>query len=161
MRPDFRREYQVAWAHAEAARLQESFGEAIVVETHVIGGVFSRGERVMTISDPGGRGIAGAICLTDRSDEGSLWTAELFPILGDDDEDIPPTKSIQSVTLQMRYNMCVHATHDRVIGKSSGVDGIPDFAQGVTGLLTGSVVVQRRHSFGWGQRIDAYARVSA
>jgi hypothetical protein len=161
MKPDFRREYQAAWAHAEAARLRESFGEAIVVETHLAGGVFSRGERVMTISDPGGRGIAGAVCLTDRSDEGSLWTAELFPILGDDDEHIPPTKSIQGITLQMRYNMCVHATHDRIIGKLSGVDGIPDFAQGVTRLLTGSVMVQRRHSFGWGQRIDAYARVSA
>jgi hypothetical protein len=161
MRPDFRCEYQVAWAHAEAVRLREAFGEAINVEMHIIGGVFTRGERVMTISDPGGRGVAGAVCLTDRSDEGSLWTAELFPALGDDDLPVPATKSIQSVTLQMRYNMCVHATHDRIIGKPSGADGNPDLAQGVARLLTGSAVVQHRHSLGRGQRIDAYASVSA
>jgi len=72
--------------------------EAIAVELHVLGGVFTRGERVFTISDPGGRGIPGAVCLTSRSEEGSLWTAELFPILGPDLEHMPPTKSIQSVT---------------------------------------------------------------
>jgi len=161
MRPDFRREYQVAWALAEASRLREGFGEAIAVELHVLGGVFTRGERVFTISDPGGRGIPGAVCLTSRSEEGSLWTAELFPILGPDLEHMPPTKSIQSVTLQMRYNTCVHATHDRIIGKPSGEDGIPDFAQGVTTLLTGKLMVQHRHSLGWGKKVDAYAKVSA
>ncbi|MBN2177719.1 MAG: hypothetical protein JW722_08735 [Demequinaceae bacterium] len=161
MRPDFRREYQIDWVHAEAERLRESFGEAIEVETHVLGGVFTCGERVMTISDPGGRGIGGAICLTDRSEEGSLWTAELFPIPEDGMEHVPPTRSIQTVTLQMRYNRCVHATHNRVIGKTSGADGAPDFMQGVTRLLTGSVFLQRRHSLSRGQRVEAYAKASA
>jgi len=161
VRPDFRREYQIDWTNAEAARLRESFGEAIHVETHVLGGTFTRGERVMTISDPGGRGIAGAVCLTNRSDEGSLWTVELIPIIGDDDTHVPSSRSIQSVTLQMRYNTCVHATHDRIVGKPSGEDGNPDLAQGVAKLLTGRAVIQRKHSLGWGQRIDAYTRVSA
>ncbi|MCJ7827115.1 MAG: hypothetical protein MUP36_02605 [Demequinaceae bacterium] len=161
MRPDFRREYQIDWVHAEAERLRESFGDAIEVEAHVIGGVFTRGERVMTVSDPGGRGVAGAVCLTDRSEEGSLWTVELFPIPEDDLEHVPPTKSIQTLTLQMRYNRCVHATHNRIIGKASGAEGNPDFAQGVTRLLTGGISLQRRHSLSRGQRAEAYAKVSA
>ena len=161
MKPDFRREFQIDWTNAEAARLRESFGEAIQVETHILGGTFTRGERVMTISDPGGRGIAGAVCLTNRSDEGSLWTVKLLPIIGDDDAHIPSTKSIQSITLQMRYNTCVHATHDRSLGKPSGEDGNPDLAQGVVKLLTGRAAVQRKHSLGKSQRIDAYSRISA
>lgn len=159
MRPDFRQAYQIEWTNAEAARLRESFGEAILVETHILGGHFTRGDRVMTISDPGGRGVAGAVCLTSRSDEGSLWTVELLPIVGEG--DVPMTKSIQSVTLQMRYNTCVHATHNRVIGKPSGDDGNPDLAQGVALLLTGRAFIQRKHSLGRGQRIDAYAKTSA
>jgi len=160
MGPDFRRAYQIDWVQAEAGRLREYFGDSVIVEVHVLGGVLTRGERVMTISDPGGRGAAGAICLTDRSEEGSLWTAELFPVPDDESEHVPNTKSIQNVTLQMRYNRCVHATHNRIIGRPSGAEGRPDFAQGVSRLLEGSVVLQRRRSFGRGQRIEAYAMAS-
>lgn len=161
MRPDFRREYQIDWVHAEAARLRARFGSAIVVETHVLGGVFTRGERVMTISDPGGKGIAGAICLTDRSEEGSLWTAELFPVPEDSQEHVPPTKSVQTVTLQMRYNRCVHATRNPMLGKESGADGEPDFDSGASRLLAGAVFLQRRRSLGRGRRAAAYALISA
>jgi len=161
MRPDFRREYQIDWVHAEAERLRAHFGSAVTVETHVIGGVFTRGERVITISDPGGKGIGGAVCLTDRSEEGSLWRAELFPIPKDGQEHVPPTKGIQSVTLQMRYNRCVHATRDRIMGKASGEDGLPDFAPGVSKLLSGMVSLQRRRSLGRGQRVEAYTLASA
>jgi hypothetical protein len=161
MRPDFRREYQIDWVHAEAERLRAHFGSAITVETHIIGGVFTRGERVLTISDPGGKGIDGAVCLTDRSEEGSLWRAELFPIPQDGQEHVPTTKSIQSVTLQMRYNRCVYATRDRVMGKASGEDGLPDFAPGVSKLLAGMVFLQRRRSLGRGHRAEAYTLASA
>jgi hypothetical protein len=159
MRADFRREHQIAWAHAEAARLRESFGEAITVITHIIENAFTRGDRIITIEDPEGRGIPAAICVTEHSDEGSVWKAELFPVAGEDKDPVPPTKSIQHITLQMRYNMCVHATHDSVLGKASGDSGLPDFRDGVARLLNGEVVVHRKRSVGWGEKVPAYARI--
>lgn len=161
MRPDFRREYQIDWVHAEAARLRAYFGSTILVQAHVLGGVFTQGERVMTISDPGGKGVAGAVCLTDCSEEGSLWTAELFPVPTNSSELIPPTKSIQTVTLQMRYNRCVHATRNPILGKESGANGEPDFDRGMSKLLQGMVFLQRRRSLGRGHRAEAYALASA
>ncbi len=159
MRADFRREHQIAWAQAEAERLREAFGEAIEVVVNVVGDAFPRGERFITIQDPEGRGVPGAICVTERSEEGSLWRAELFPIAGEDDDHVPPTKSIQHVMLQMRYNMCVHATYDSAIGRASGASGQPDFREGVARLLNGDVVVHRRRTIGRGDKVQAYARI--
>jgi hypothetical protein len=160
MKPDFRREHQIVWAHAEAARLREAFGEAVNVIVHVVENALTRGDRIITIEDPEGRGVPGAICVTERSEEGSLWRAELFPVAGTDEDHVPSTKSIQHVMLQMRYNTCVHATHDSVIGKASGASGLPDFRDGVARLLNGEVVVHRRRSIGRGERAPVYARVT-
>ena len=157
MRADFRREHQIAWAQAEAGRLQGAYGAAVDVMLHIVDNVFTRGERVMTISDPGGVGAAAAVCLTGRSDEGSLWTAELIPVPQGDDGDIPPSRPIQEVALAMRYNTCVHATHGAHVGRPSGDGGRPDFAEGVERLIRGEVKVQRRRSF-VGDRPPAYAQ---
>ena len=161
MRADFRREHQIVWAHAEAERLGAAFGEAVEVIVHIIENAFTQGERVITVRDPEGRGISGAICLTHRSEEGSLWTAELYPVVDEDSEPVPPTRSIQSLTLQMRYNRCVHATYDRTIGQASGHEGSPDFGEGVGRLLRGEVTVHRRRSLGRGDAVPAYARIVA
>jgi hypothetical protein len=161
MRADFRREHQITWAHAEFARLRESFGDVVEMALHLVENSFTRGERLITIVDPEGRGIPGAICLTDRTEEGSLWRAELFPIERDDDIHVPTTKSIQHIVLQMRYNRCVHATYDSVIGRPSGDKGRPDFHDGVLRLLSGDIALHRRLPLGRADKVPSYARVDA
>lgn len=156
---DFRREHQVAWARCEAARLRSAFGSAIVVVEHAAHLEMARGDRLLTISDPGGQGVSCAVCVTDRSPEGSSWRIELRPIFGSDDADVPATRAIQQVQLQMRYNACVHATWDETVGPRSGEDGSPDLAEGVTTLLRGDFKVHRRGSIG-GTRSAQYASVS-
>jgi hypothetical protein len=156
---DFRREYQVAWARCEAARLRTAFGSAIVVVEHA-DPEMARGDRLLTISDPGGAGASCAVCVTDHSPEGSSWRIELRPIFGSDDADVPATRAIQHLRLQMRYNTCVHATWDETVGARSGEDGSPDLAEGVTTLLRGDFKVHRRGSIG-GTRSAQYALVPA
>ena len=157
---DFRREHQVAWARCEAARLRSTFGSAIVVVEHAASLEMARGDRLMTISDPGGKGASGAVCVTERSPEGSSWRIELRPIVGSDDADVPATRAIQRVQLQMRYNTSVHATWDETVGARSGEDGSPDLAEGVASLLRGDIKVHRRGSFG-GKRSTQYTSVPA
>jgi hypothetical protein len=161
MKPDFRREHQIAWAQAEAARLRDAFGEAVNVVLHIVENTFTRGDRIITIEDPEGRGISGAICVTDRSEEGSLWRAELLPITGADDDHVPSTRALQHVLLQMRYNRCVHATYDSAIGKASGESGVPDFGDGVARLLNGEIVMHRRLAVGRGDKVLPYARLQS
>jgi hypothetical protein len=157
---DFRREYQVAWARCEASRLRIAFGSAITIVEHASSLGMSRGDRLMTITDPGGAGIPCAVCITDHSPEGSSWRVELRPIAGADEVDVPDTRAIERVQLQMRYNTCVHATWDETMGAASGTDGRPDLAEGVTKLLQGDFKVRRRGEFG-GQRSTQYATFSA
>jgi hypothetical protein len=128
--------------------LRTAFGRAITVLEHAAASEASRGDRLLTIIDPGGRGVSCAVCVTDRSPEGSSWRIELRPIVPPDDADIPATRAIQHVDLQMRYNTCVHATWDETVGVRSGADGWPDLADGVTRLLHGEVKVHRRGSLG-------------
>ncbi|HEX7589753.1 MAG TPA: hypothetical protein VF362_02115 [Demequinaceae bacterium] len=156
---DFRREYQVAWARCEATRLRTAFGSSIVVVEHAHLEM-ARGDRLLTISDPGGKGASCAVCVTEHSPEGSSWRIELRPILGSDDADVPATRAIQHLRLQMRYNTCVHATWDETVGARSGEDGSPDLAKGVTTLLRGDFKVHRRGSIG-GTRSAQYASVLA
>ena len=145
---DFRREHQVEWARGEAARLRTAFGRAITVLEHAANLEMTRGDRLLTIVDPGGRGASCAVCVTEHSPEGSSWRIELRPIVPPDDTDVPATKAIQQVRLQMRYNTCVHATWDQTVGARSGADGWPDLAEGVTKVLHGDVKVHRRGSLG-------------
>jgi hypothetical protein len=156
---DFRREYQVAWARCEASRLRIAFGSAIAVVEHASHFEMSRGDRLMTITDPGGVGVPCAVCITDHSPEGSSWRVELRPIAGPDEVDVPETRAIQRVELQMRYNTCVHATWDATMGAASGTDGWPDLAEGVTKLLQGDFKVRRRGEI-IGQRSTQYATVA-
>jgi hypothetical protein len=157
---DFRREHQVEWARGEAARLQTAFGRAIAVVEHAANLEMTRGDRLLTIVDPGGLGASCAVCVTERSPEGSSWTVELRPVVEPDLADVPATKAIQHVHLQMRYNTCVHATWDQTVGARSGADGWPDLADGVTKLLHGDVKVRRRGSLG-GSRPARFASLSA
>ena len=157
---DFRREYQVTWARCEAARLRTTFGSAIVVVEHAAHLEMARGDRLLTISDPGGKGVSCAVCVTEHSPEGSSWRIELRPIFGSDDADVPATRALQHIRLQMRYNTCVHATWDQTVGARSGEDGSPDLAEGVTMLLRGDFKVHRRGSIG-GTRSAQYASVPA
>jgi hypothetical protein len=157
---DFRREYQVAWARCEAARLRTAFGSAIVVVEHAANLEMARGDRLLTISDPGGEGASCAVCVTEHSPEGSFWRIELRPVVGSDDADIPATRAIQHVQLQMRYNTCVHATWDETVGARSGEYGSPDLAEGVATLVRGDFKVHRRGSIG-GTRSAQYASVPA
>jgi hypothetical protein len=156
---DFRREYQVAWARREAARLRTTFGSAIVVVEHAQLEL-ARGARLLTISDPGGQGVSCAVCVTEHSPEGSSWRIELRPILDSDDADVPATRAIQHLRLQMRYNTCVHATWDETVGARSGEDGTPDLAEGVTTILRGDFKVHRRGGIG-GTRSAHYASLPA
>ena len=155
---DFRREHQVAWARAEAERLRVAYGEAITVLEHASSRELTRGDRLLTISDPGRRGVAAAVCVTQHSEEGSFWRVELRPIV-EDDVDVPPTKAVQQISLEMRYNTCVHATWDQTLGPRSGEDGWPDLAEGVGKIMQGDVRVHRRGSFG-GQRVPRYASLT-
>jgi hypothetical protein len=157
---DFRREYQVEWARSEAARLRTAFGRAITVLEHAAGLEMARGDRLLTIVDPGGRGLSCAVCVTEHSPEGSSWRVELRPIVERDDADVPATKAIQRVELQMRYNTCVHATWDETVGARSGADGWPDLADGVTKLLRGDFRIHRRGYIG-GTRSTRYASLTA
>ncbi len=157
---DFRREYQVAWARCEAARLRTTFGDSILVVEHAASPESARGDRLLTISDPGGKGASCAVCVTEHSPEGSSWSIELRPIFGPDDADVPATRALQHISLQMRYNTCVHTTWDATVGPRSGEDGSPDLAEGVTTLLRGDFKVHRRGFIG-GTRPAQYASVPA
>jgi hypothetical protein len=150
----------VEWARGEAARLRTAFGRAITVVEHAANLEMTRGDRLLTIVDPGGRGLSCAVCVTEHSPEGSCWRIELRPIVPSDDADVPATKAIQHVQLQMRYNTCVHATWDQKVGAPSGADGVPDLADGVTRLLHGDVKIHRRGSLG-GSRPAQYSSLSA
>ncbi len=155
---DFRREHQVAWARAEADRLRATFGEAITVIEHATTHELARGDRLMTIVDPGGRGMEGAICVTHHSDEGSFWRIELRPVT-DPTVDVPSTRPIEQVELEMRYNTCVHATWDQTLGSRSGQDGWPDLAEGVAKLIHGELRIHRRGSLN-SLRPERYASYS-
>jgi hypothetical protein len=155
MSVDFRREHQIAWSRDEATRLRVAFGDAIVVQEHASDRELARGERLMTILDPGGRGVEGAVCVTQHSEEGSFWRIELRPVV-DPKDDVPSTRAIQQLSLEMRYNMCVHATWDQTLGPRSGEDGWPDLADGVSKLIQGELRVHRRGSFG-AARPERYA----
>ncbi len=157
---DFRREHQVEWARCEAKRLRAAFGDAIKVSEHAANLELARGDRLMTITDPGGQGVACAVCVTDQSPEGSFWRVELRPIVEDDGPDVPPTKAIHHVDLQMRYNTCVHATWDETVGPRSGLDDRPDLADGIDTLLRGDFRVHRKGSLG-GTRSASYATALA
>jgi len=158
MSVDFRREHQVAWSRAEASRLRVAFGDTIDVIEHASDRELARGDRLMTIRDPGGIGMEGAVCVTQHSEEGSFWRVELRPIV-DPEEDVPATKAVQQIALEMRYNLCVHATWDQTLGPRSGEDGWPDLADGVSKLIEGAVRVHRRGSFG-GARPARYASLT-
>jgi len=156
---DFRREYQVEWARGEAARLRMSFGGVIAVLEHAANLEMARGDRLLTIVDPGGQGPSCAVCVTEHSPEGSCWRIELRPIVPPDDADVPATKAIQHVEFQMRYNTCVHATWDQTVGMRSGADGWPDLADGVSKLLHGDFRIHRRGYLG-GARSTQYSSLS-
>ncbi len=156
---DFRREHQVEWARSEAARLRTAFGRTIAVKEHAPQLEMTRGDRLLTISDPDGQGLSCAVCVTECSPEGSCWRIELRPIVEPDDTDVPTTRAIQRVNLQMRYNTCVHATSDETVGVRSGIDGLPDLADGVTRLLHGDFKVHRRGYIG-ATRSTPYASLS-
>lgn len=155
---DFRRENQAEWAKRERDRLVDTFGDLIAVELHVGATEFGRGERALTISDPDGVGLPVAVCFSERSDEGGFWRVDVLPI-DDDSVDVPRTRTLLQVALEMRYGKCVFATWDAAVGRASGEAGWPDTADGVVKALRGGVRVQRRLSVTASSPSKPYARL--
>ena len=140
MRVDFRREHQIAWSKAECQRLQATFGDLVDVTCHIVEDELSAGKRVMTVSDPGGSGLSAAVCIVDSSAEGMYWQAALIPVTDHDESwDIPESRPIQSIKLEIRYGRCVHATWNNKVGEVSGANDVPDFSAGIMALIAGKV----------------------
>ena len=156
---DFRRENQADWARSERDRLVDTFQGVIDVQLHVGATEFERGERALTISDPDGAGVPLAVCFSERADEGGFWRVDVLPI---DNEavDVPRTRSLHQVALEMRYGKCVFATWDASVGRDSGDGGWPDTGDGVAKAVRGGVKVQRRLSVASSSPSAPYARVA-
>lgn len=138
---DFRREYQIAWIDAECTRIEWAYPQGVVVIRHVVAGQFTAGRRMATLMTPSG--ASAALCITQATDEGASWRADLIPVDAHADVwDVPKARPVQTVRLEMRYGRCHHRSYDETVGRTSGHGGIPDFAEGVAALIGGRAKVR-------------------